>query len=495
MRVSRRGLIAGAAAGGALVVAWALFPRSYSSPLPPGKDEQAFNAWLKIARDGVVTVALPQLEMGQGVATILAQVIATELGADWRQVGIEPVPVSGAYANTVLAEKWSMLWTPALAELAAEPGNIVASRFAQATRFTATADGTSLAAYEAPCRDAAAMARAMLIAEAAARWDVEPDECHSANGFVIHARHRARFAELVERAAARTPPAEPPLRPDLASEVPLAGGSEQATDFPRLDLPAKVDGSQLFAGDVRLPDMVYAAIKHGPVAECELTHFEAGAVAGNRRVVAVVKGKRWLAAVATDWWSADRAVEAMEPRFKATGLAESERDAEALAGALRQRAGDRIALRGTDDAFATGPDFARRYDVEPALHLPLETASATARLADGRLELWLASQAPERARQAVIKALGLADEQVVLYPMPAGQLRCPAGTPARDRSSADRARSVAAPGPAGLFALAGDPDRAAPHPGDGPVVGEPARGRWRCDRGAQGADRGPCIGA
>ena len=73
----------------------------------PAQGEIAFDAWLKIAADGVVTVAVPQLEMGQGVSTLLPQVVAMELGADWRQVAVEPAPVSGAYANLPLAARWA----------------------------------------------------------------------------------------------------------------------------------------------------------------------------------------------------------------------------------------------------------------------------------------------------------------------------------------------------------------------------------------------------
>ena len=115
MQVSRRGLLAGAAVGGGLVIAWALYPRTFPAPLATTNSETAFGAWLKIAKDGVVTVAIPQLEMGQGVTTILPQIIAAELGADWRQIAVEPAPVSGIYANIPLAAQWAPLWMPDIA--------------------------------------------------------------------------------------------------------------------------------------------------------------------------------------------------------------------------------------------------------------------------------------------------------------------------------------------------------------------------------------------
>mgnify|MGYP000223968491 CR=1 FL=1 len=153
----RRQLIAGGAVGGGLVVAWWLWPRHYSSPLAPGPDEREFGGWITIGKDGVVTVAVPQLEMGQGVATVFAQIVAVELGADWQQVAVEPAPPSGLYANIPLAAKWAPLWSafPALAD---EPDSFLADRFARSEAFAATADGTTLAAFEADCRAAGAAA-------------------------------------------------------------------------------------------------------------------------------------------------------------------------------------------------------------------------------------------------------------------------------------------------------------------------------------------------
>ena len=101
--VSRRGVLAGAAAGGGLVVAYLLLPQRFDAPLKPGEGEAGFNAWIKIATDGVITVAVPQCEMGQGVTTLIPQLAAMELGADWRQIAVEPAPPAGAYPNLALA--------------------------------------------------------------------------------------------------------------------------------------------------------------------------------------------------------------------------------------------------------------------------------------------------------------------------------------------------------------------------------------------------------
>jgi isoquinoline 1-oxidoreductase beta subunit len=369
----------------------------------------------------VVTVAVPQLEMGQGVTTLLPQVVAMELGADWRQVAVEPAPISGAYVNLPLAARWAPLWRPLIPAMANEPGDYLLRRWAESERFGTTADGTSLAAFELPCREAAAAVRGMLAMAAADRWNVSWEECEAAEGFIVHERKRLSFGELAEDAAGYDPPDPPPLKPVPPAEAaPLGGDDERELAFPRLDLPSKVDGSYLFAGDVRLPDMVYAAIRHGPVGRAELSSFEKEAAAGRRGLVGVVEGKRWLAAVATDWWAAEQALDALAPRFRVTGPVGSARIEEALDAGVRRGTPQRVAVRGAGDDLMDRPNLALRFEVMPAAHGTIETASCTARLADGRLELWLATQAPERARAAAAKALGLSLGDVVLYPMPAG---------------------------------------------------------------------------
>src|SRR6218665_3406988 len=160
MQVSRRGILIGALAGGGLAVGYALRPRSYPLPLSAGPNEVALDAWIRIATDGIVTVAVPQLEMGQGITTLLPQIVAEEMGADWRQVAVEPVPANPHHANLPLAARWAPLWTPAFSALADEADDAMTRRFAERGSFTATADGLSLAAYEAPARAAAAGARA-----------------------------------------------------------------------------------------------------------------------------------------------------------------------------------------------------------------------------------------------------------------------------------------------------------------------------------------------
>src|SRR5690606_24539944 len=281
---------------------------------------------------------------------------------------------------------------------------------------------TTLAAFEQPCREAAATARAMLAMAAADRWGVEWEQCEARAGFITHGSQRLSFAEIAGEASGYSPPDPPPLRPEAPAE--RATDSEGADDpqlaWPRLDLPSKVDGTYLFAGDVRLPDMAHAAIRHGPVDHAELSSFDEERAAGTRGLIGLVRGKRWLAAVAQTWWAAEQALEAIQPRFKVAAPVNSSRIDELLDRGVRRGEPRRIASRGAGDEPLAQPDLALRYDVMPAAHGTIETASATARLTGGRLELWIASQATERAREAAARALGMSLSDVVLYPMPAG---------------------------------------------------------------------------
>ncbi len=418
MNVTRRGILIGGLVGGGLAVGYLLRSRSFPLPLSPRKGETAFDAWIKIDSEGVVTVAVPQLEMGQGITTLIPQIVATELGADWRQVAVEPAPPSGWYPNLPLAARWADLWMPALPSFADEPNDAITRRWAEDARFNVTADGTSLAAYEDPARAAAASARALLAMAAAARWKVRWEDCKAQNGFISHGRKRLPFAALAAEAATLDPPSTPPLR---AAPLRERASLRAALRYPRLDLPSKVDGSHVFAGDVRLPDMVHAAIRHGPMGDAELTSFEKDAARGVTGLIGVVRGKRWLAAVARDWWAAERALAAMEPQWSVRRRADTTKIEAALDAGLNRGEATRLFAAGDPDAvLAGGYTLALRYDVAPALHATLETASATARFLDGRLELWVATQAPEAARRAAARALGLKPRDVVLYPVPAG---------------------------------------------------------------------------
>lgn len=423
---TRRNLLIGAAAGGGIVAVWAMMPRDYPVPLPAADGEQAFNAWLKVGRDGVVTVAVPQLEMGQGVSTLLPRIAAQELGADWRQVAVEPAAISAAYADPVLAARWAGLWSSNILGTADDAGDYLVRRHAETERLMATAEGTGMAAYEMKLREAAASVRAMLSMAAAARWDLNYEECVAEAGFIRHGDKSLRFGELVDEAAQLSPPDPAPLRPDPASATmpDLTGNATlgEAGSFGRLDGPSKVDGSYPFAADIRLPDMVFAAIAHGPLADSALDSVDAEPGRSVMGYLGRVEGDGWFACVGTSQWAAEKALKLMKPRFRPRrGLPDDSRIEGALDQAMADGDAEAIHRLGDAEAALQGPNVVEAdYGFAPQIHGSIETASATARFANGRLSLWMATQAPGAARRAAADALGITESDVVLLPVGAG---------------------------------------------------------------------------
>ena len=418
--ISRRKLIVGGGVGVGLLVAWGLWPRRYAPNLHAADGEHLFGPWLKIAEDGKVVVAIPQSESGQGVYTALAQIVAGELGADWRSVAVQPVPPSPIFANTLLAREWSPAFLPENVGVDGDSGVLSSSinELARRDMFVVTGGSSSIRQFEMPCREAGAAARALLCQAAAARWDIAWEQCRTDRGFVIAGKRRLSFAELVVAASALDVPSPIPLNPSARNHL-------SGRDAPRLDLSAKVDGSASFAGDIRLPDMLFASVRAGPAGDTSLISVDTKAGMKTRGVIQVVKTDNWIAAVASTWWAANHALDTMKPVFRTKGrMADSAQIAESLSNAIAKGPGFRAIKKGDVDA-AMAPETAPRifkadYSVGGAVHAPIETRTATANFHDGRLQLWLASQAPQGAKRAAAEAIGIDVDDVVLYPVMAG---------------------------------------------------------------------------
>ena len=418
--ISRRKLIVGGGVGVGLLVAWGLWPRRYAPNLRAADGEHLFGPWLKIAEDGKVVVAIPQSESGQGVYTALAQIVAGELGADWRSVAVQPVPPSPIFANTLLAREWSPAFLPENVGVDGDSGVLSSSinELARRDMFVVTGGSSSIRQFEMPCREAGAAARALLCQAAAARWDIAWEQCRTDRGFVIAGKRRLSFAELVVAASALDVPSPIPLNPSARNHL-------SGRDAPRLDLSAKVDGSASFAGDIRLPDMLFASVRAGPAGDTSLISVDTKAGMNTRGVIQVVKTDNWIAAVASNWWAANNALDTMKPVFRTKGrMADSAQIAESLSNAIAKGPGFRAIKTGDVDA-AMAPEAGKRilkadYSVGAAVHAPIETRTATANFHDGRLQLWLASQAPQGAKRAAADAIGIDVDDVVLYPVMAG---------------------------------------------------------------------------
>lgn len=377
MKLDRRTLLVAGGTGVGLIVAFSLWPRHLESDLELAPGEQAFGAFIKIARDGRVTIAVPQAETGQGIWTGLAQIVADELGAAWDMIAAEPAPLAKEYAN------------------------LLASQEGWPAGIRITANSTSVRSFERPMREAAAIARSMLIGAAADRWNVSPSSCDTADTLVISGVRTVPFGELAEEASSRSPPRSAPLRQS-------AKGRLIGQPLQRLDGPAKANGSWRFAGDVRLPSMLHAAARLAPPGG-KLTGFSRAAIASMSGVRHVSANEDWIAIAADNWWTAEQALKAADPQFSGERTASDIR--KVYEEALASTSPATWFSRGDYDGAVKGSrPLAATYFVGPTQHLGLEPLTATARVRDGDVELWAATLAPR-----------FGHSYAGLYPMPPGE--------------------------------------------------------------------------
>lgn len=396
--LNRRRFLVGTGAAAGLVVAYAAWPRRHALNWAVGRDETLINGWVKIGTDGRITVAVPQAEMGQGVYTSLPQIVADELGADWKTVAVEPAPLHPVYANTGMV----------LDMVAGLPGPLqgfggwAMRELIERFDIQMTGGSTSVRGFHDTVRLAGASAREMLCRAAAREWDADWRDCKAANGFVTYQARSARFAELAGKAAEEDAPDAPELRPAASRKL-------MGRNAPRLDIPGKVDGTARFGADVRLPGMRYAAVRSGSVGDPKL--LSATAPEGTT----LVKGPTWIAAVADGWWAAKSALDDVTAGFAGAKKSPGPWMEAELRGALA-REGKVVASHGDSDGLAGPGMISADYSVPFLAHACMEPMNATARVAGGRAEIWAPTQSTTLTVWAVAKALGIEESAVTVHP-------------------------------------------------------------------------------
>ncbi len=399
-------MVAGGVGAGALIIgggALALRSRYLNSFRPRlAASEHGFGTWIKISNDGIVTLMDARSEMGQGVQSMMAIIVAEEMGADFTRMRLEPAPVANVYRNVVAIV--SQL------PFAAPPSGLLrelSEGIALQLGTMGTGGSTSTIDAWARLRSVGAAAREMLIAAAATRWQVTPATCAARSGFVVHeaSGRRLGFGELAAAASSLDPPKRIALK-DPASFT-LIGRSP-----PRLDVPAKVNGSARFGIDVRLPGLRYAAIRHAP-------RFGARVVpppGGFRQVEGVqfVHLGNAVAAVADSYWVARRALEVLELEFDGGSDISNASLMKQFEAALDSGA-DLKYFEGDASAATPGDRTVRAEYRAPLLaHACMEPMNATALFQGGRLELWSGAQAQTLARNNSAQACGISTSEVEL---------------------------------------------------------------------------------
>ena len=371
----RQFLASSAAAAGGLVLPLRLFAQA---------DLQHLTPWIRIATDESVVLYVSQSELGQGIYTGLTQMLADELEADWTKIRLERAPVRAPYQVTIRGRS-----------------------------FQGTFASSSTALMGPALKDAGAAAREMLVAAGANAWKVPVAECRAEAGWVVHASsgRRASYGQLAAAAAQLPVPSKPRLK--TRAEYRYVG-----KPMARLDTPPKTNGSAQFGIDVRVPGMLYAAVRHCPVHGGKIAGYNEAAIRAMPGVKAIVPLGGALAVVADHYWQAERAADALDLKVDAGGSAEfsTERYSAALRAALDGGKALPSAERGA--GAAAFKDAARvlqaDYEVPYLAHAPLEPPCATADVSAGSATVWAPTQQQTFNVLALSKALGLAPDAIRL---------------------------------------------------------------------------------
>ncbi len=379
----RRLLQAGAAVGGGLMLSLSL-PFADREVEAADADGFAPNAFVHIGTDGQIVLTMPYVEMGQGTYTAVAMLIAEELAVELKQVRLDHAPPNERlYGNPLL-------------------GGI-----------QATGNSNAIRAAWTPMRQAGAVARTMLVAAAAKRWNVDPASCRAQSGEVIHAAsgRSVKYGELAADAARLPVPESVALKE--RADFKLIG-----TPAKRLDTPAKVNGTAVYGIDARPPGVKIATLAQSPVFGGRVKSVDdsaAKAVKGVRQIVrlddavAVVAdhmgaAKKGLAALVIEWDDGPNA------KLNTKDIAGEIEKATLNAGPVAQNIGN------VDAAMAgAATKIEATYQVPFLAHATMEPMNCTVHVRNDGCEVWVGSQVVARAQAAAAKVTGLPLDKVVVH--------------------------------------------------------------------------------
>ncbi|MDH3429401.1 MAG: molybdopterin-dependent oxidoreductase [Gammaproteobacteria bacterium] len=419
---SRRAFItSGIAAGGVVVFGVAIRRGNRTDKvrsLIAGANDALFDIWLKISPDNSVTVIVPHAEMGQGVHTTLAMMLADELDADWSKVSILEAPSHKEFANYALAKGYAA----GNVDFPAWLIDTVDGFFFRATQVMGlqiTGGSTSVKTTgQFAMRVTGAAARAVLLEAAAEKWQVPVNQLSTRDSMISHhaSNLTATFASFAVAAARIRLPAKPVLK--RSDQLRIMG-----TSPPRTDIPAKVDGSAMFGIDASLPGMKYAAIRAAPVFGGAVASYDAASVQDMPGVRKVINLDDAVAVVADGYWQARQALDRLHVEFDDAGNSRWEQS-----GIYRQFADDldKSAAAGSEEIDVEAGDAATglrdastvvtaEYRVPYLAHSPMEPMNCTAWVHDDQCELWLGTQNPLGFARDVSNALDIDLEKVTVH--------------------------------------------------------------------------------
>ncbi len=385
----RQFLKASAAASGGLVIGFnlTLGNRRVDAQQPP-PPVTAPNAFLRMGKDGSVTVLIKHLEFGQGVMTSLPMLVAEEMDCEWSKVRAELAPAAPEFAHTAFGMQM-------------------------------TGGSSSVANSWMQLRTVGATARAMLLAAAAEQWKVGAEKCRTENGTVIGpAGQRASFGSLADAAGKQKAPEKVALKD--AKSFRIIGKPTR-----RIDAAPKVNGSARFGMDVTakmVPNLHIALVKHGPQFGARVAKFDASKVQGVPGVTHVIQVPGGVAVVAKTFWAAKKGRDLLDVSWD---LADASRaDTVKMRAAYRELAKTPglVAKAGAPAEALKGAakTVSAEYEVPFLAHAAMEPLNCTVSVKADSAEIWVGSQFQTFDQGAACKVLGMKPEQVKLNTMIAG---------------------------------------------------------------------------
>jgi len=384
LRRSRREFIKSAAASGFLL-AFYVPARAVNEPEQAPDDTQgkfAPNAFIRIDKSGMTTLVMPQVEMGQGIYTGVAMILAEELDADPAKIILQHAPPN------------EMLYTNPLLGIQATGGS------------------TSLRAFWSPLRTAGATARAMLVQAAAQKWQVDPGSCTTSRSEVLHhaSNRKLSYGALIDAAGKITPPKNVTLK-DPANFV-LIGTPQK-----RFDTPNKVNGKAVYGIDAMLPGMKFATLAASPVFGGKVAHVDdaaAKALPGVRQVIVL---EDMVAVVGDHMWAAKKGLEALKvswaegehANLSSADIWQDMRTASQKDGVIAKSTGD------VEKGLSKGQRFEADYELPFLAHATMEPLNCTVLLKEDSCELWIGTQIVARVQQTTAALTGLPVDKVTVH--------------------------------------------------------------------------------
>jgi isoquinoline 1-oxidoreductase beta subunit len=353
----------------------------WSNDQVPGSGE--VNAWIVIDPDDTVTIRCAKSEMGEGVLTAMPMIVAEELGCDWTKVRSEYASPNRNMRSNMTAYKGML-----------------------------TGGSSAVRASRPYLQQAGASARVRLIQAAATRWNVPVAECTAADSKVTHTPtgRTLGYGALANDAAKVVLAKEPDIKtPDQFTLI----GKSQA----RLDTKVKVTGEAVFGIDVRLPDMVYAAVVMCPVPGGTVKSYDADAVLKLRGVQSVVPVPGGLAVVADRFWRAKQAALALPVQWNpgAGAGTSSAQFKQEYRDALKGKLDNAKSVGDATKALGTGKVIEALYEVPYVAHATMEPLNCTVHVQPDRLDIWMGTQAPEVTTGLAAKTLGFKPDQIYVH--------------------------------------------------------------------------------